>query len=164
MVLVSPDFRSDMSGYAFALPRLMARLAGRKVRRAELSRWEAYGTGTLVFGISCIFAARFVLSLVRPVALQALALLFLPFGIWIAFLLLVYVDSLLVALLRRLGLYSAVTNNPFQHFFIISLTTLLAALLVRDETGWMRSLGSCWIALVALNLLSILLLKFLDER
>jgi hypothetical protein len=164
MVLVSPDFPGEMSGYGFALPRVMARLTGRKVRRAELSRWEAYGTGLLVFGISVIFAARFILSLVRPFALQLVALLLLPFAIWIAFLLLFYVDSLVVALLRKLGLYSAVTNNPFQHFVIISLITLLAALLVRGETGWIRSLGGFWIALVALNLLSIFLLKLFHER
>ena len=45
-------------GYAFALPRLIARLGGRHARRAEFSRWEAYGLGILVFGISCVFVAR----------------------------------------------------------------------------------------------------------
>ncbi len=76
-----------------------------------------------------------------------------------AFLLLYYVNSLMIALLRRLGLYSAMTNNPFQHFVIMSLTTLLALLLVRDESGWMRSLGIFWLGLLFLNLISILLLQ-----
>ena len=39
------------------------------------------------------------------------------------------------------------------------LTTLFALLLVRDETGWMRSLGIFWLGLVSLNLISILILQ-----
>ena len=150
-------------GYAFALPRLIARTAGRKPRRAEFSGAEAYGLGILVFGISCVFVARALLPLVRPLALQLLVLFVLPFAIWVALLLLYYLNSLVVALLRKLGLYTAVTNTPFQHFVIMSLTTVLACILVRDETGWMRSLGIFWLGLLSLNLLSIFLEKLLDE-
>lgn len=151
-------------GYAFALPRLVARLGGRKVRRAEFSRWEAYGLGILVFGISYVCAARAILPVVRPGPWRLLALLLLPFALWVGWLLLYYINSLIVALLRKLGLYSARTNNPFQHFVIMSLITLLAALLMRREIGWMHWLGACWIGLIALNLISIVLLKFLDEN
>ena len=55
------------------------------------------------------------------------------------------------------------TYNLFQLFVIMSLTTLLALLLVRDESGWMRSLGIFWLGLLLLNLISILLLRFLHE-
>ena len=151
-------------GYAFALPRLAVRLAGQKVRRARLSRWEAYGTGILVFGLSCVFAARLVLPLVRPAFWQLLILVALPFAMWIAWLLLYYVVSLLVALLRKLELYSAPTNHPFQHIVIICLITVLAALLAREETGWMRLLGILWIVLVALNLFSIVILRIINGR
>jgi hypothetical protein len=173
MVFVSPDFFEAMKdggsasgreiGYAFALPRLAAQFARRKVRRAELSQWEAYGMGILVFGISCLFAARGLLPLVRPGALQWLVLFLIPFGIWLAFLVLFYLNARVVAGLRRLGLYSAITNNPFQHFVIMSLTTLFALFLVCDETGWTRSLGICWLGLLSLNLISILILKLLHE-
>ena len=169
MVFISPDFSEAMKegrelGYAFALPRLAARLAGRKVRRAEFSRWEAYGLGILVFGISCVFTASLLLPFVRPIVLQCLVLFLLPFAIWVAFLLLFYLNSIVTALLRRLGLYSALTNNPFQHFIITLLTTLLAFLLVRDKTGWIQSLGVFWLALLGLNLLSIAILKLLHEN
>jgi hypothetical protein len=171
MVFVSPDFFEAMKdggsasgreiGYAFALPRLIARLGGRPARRAELSRWEAYGVGILVFGISCVFVAHALLPIVRPKFAWWLALLLLPFAIWVAFLLLYYVNSLLAALLRRLGLYSAGTNIPFQHFVIMTLVTLLAARLLLNESVWMRSLGIFWLGLLYLNLLSIVLLKIL---
>ena len=173
MVFVSPDFSEAMKqgghlggrdiGYAFALPRLIARLGGRHARRAELSRWEAYGLGILVFGISCVFVARGLLPVVRPSALRWLVLFLIPFGNWLAFLILYYLNALAIVGLRRLGLYSAITNNAFQHFVIMSLTTLFALLFVRTETGWMRSLGILWLGLLSLNLISILILQLLHE-
>jgi hypothetical protein len=150
-------------GYAFALPRLIARLAGRRARRAELSRYEAYGLGILVFGISCVFAARIILPVVRLEVLQGLVLVLLPFAIWIAYLLLYFLNAQIVSLLRTLGLYSAPTNNPFQHIVIMSGTTLLAGLLLQDECAWLKSLGIFWLVLLALNLLSIAVLKLLHE-
>jgi hypothetical protein len=150
-------------GYAFALPRLIARLAGRRARRAELSRWEAYGLGILVFGISCVFAARIILPVVRLEVLQGLVLVLLPFAIWIAYLLLYFLNAQIVSLLRTLGLYTAPTNNPFQHIVIMSGTTLLAGLLLQDECAWLKSLGIFWLVLFALNLLSILALKLRHE-
>jgi hypothetical protein len=150
-------------GYAFALPRLIARLAGRRARRAELSRWEAYGLGILVFGISCVFAARIIFPVVRLEVLQGLVLVLLPFAIWIAYLLLYFVNAQIVSLLRTLGLYTAPTNNPFQHIVIMSGTTLLAGLLLQDECAWLKSLGIFWLVLLALNLLSIAVLKLLHE-
>jgi hypothetical protein len=173
MVFVSADFFEAVKdggsasgreiGYAFALPRLIARLGGRNARRAELSRWEAYGVGTLVFGISCAFVAHAFLPIVRPEFARLLAPLLLPFAIWVAFLLLYYANSLMAALLRRLGLYSARTNIPFQHFVIMTLVTLLSARLLRAESVWMRSLGVFWLGLLGLNLLAIVLLKILWE-
>jgi hypothetical protein len=150
-------------GYAFALPRLIARLAGRRARRAELSRYEAYGLGILVFGISCVFAARIILPVVRLEVLQGLVLVLLPFAIWIAYLLLYFLNAQIVSLLRTLGLYTAPTNNPFQHIVIMSGTTLLAGLLLQDECAWLTSLGIFWLVLLALNLLSIAVLKLLHE-
>ena len=134
------------------------------MRRAEFSGGEAYGLGILVFGMSCVFAARLLLPFVRPAVLQALVVFLLPFAIWMAFLFLYYVNSLAVAALRRLGLYSAITNNPFQHVVIMSLTTVIALHFLRDECDWVRSLGVFWLALLGANLLSILILRILREE
>jgi hypothetical protein len=173
MVFVSSDFSEAMKdgggasgreiGYAFALPRLIARLGGRRARRAELSRWEAYGLGLLIFGISCVLVARAFLPFVRPGALQGFVLFFVPFGTWLAFLVLHYLNALVITGLRRLGLCSGMTNNAFQHFVIISLTTLCTLFLVRDETAWLKSLGIFWLGLLSLNLISILILQLLHE-
>jgi hypothetical protein len=157
-----PGESSDL-GYAFALPRFLARLAGRPVRQAEFSRWEAYGLGILVFGISCVFVARLILPLVRPGIWQALFLFLLPPAMWMAYLLLYFINAQVVALLRRRGFYSAPTNNPFQHFVIMSLTTWLALLFLRDGCDWVKSLGVLWLGLLFCNLLATVILKLRHE-
>ena len=170
MVFVSPNLPGTMNdpaprqmGYAFALPRLIARLAGRKVRRAEFSRGEAYGLGILVFGMSCVFAARALLPVVRPVALQALVLFLIPFALMGGI-----PGSLLFQLPRgrgasRLGLYSAITNNPFQHFVIMMLTSAIALHFLGDECPAVKSLGIFWFGLLSCNLFSIAVEKLLYE-
>ncbi|HEY3662191.1 MAG TPA: hypothetical protein VGL24_03475 [Chthoniobacterales bacterium] len=155
--------KKSQIGYAFALSRLVARLAGRTVRRAEFSRWEAYGLGILVFGISCLFVGRALLPLVRPGVLEWLTIPLLPFALWIAFLLWYFVNAQVAALFRRLGLYTARTNNPLQHFMIMCGTTLLALLFLRDDCAWIRSLGVFWLMLLLGNLLAIVILKFRHE-
>ena len=150
-------------GYAFALPRLVARVRRGKPRRAEFSAVEAYGLGLLVYAMTCVFAARALLSVVRPMAFYLIVLFTLPFAVWIASLFLYYFNSLVIALFRRLGLYSAVTNNPFQHVVITSLISLIALRFVFEGPVWVKSLGVFWLGLVSLNLLSILVEKFLDE-
>jgi hypothetical protein len=150
-------------GYAFALPRLLARLRGRKVRRAEFSGGEAYGLGIVVFGMSCLFGARALLPVVRPVLLWALVLFLIPFAIWVAFLVLYYLNFLVVGGLRRLGLYSAMTNNPFQHFVIMALTSGIALHFLIDECPAVKSLGIFWLGLLSLNLFSVLVEKLVHE-
>lgn len=157
------DSTTHQIGYAFALPRLLARLAGRKPRRAEFSGAEAYGLGMLVFGMSCIFVGRALLPMAGPFVLSLLVFLLVPFAVWIALLLLYYLNSLVAALLRRLGFYSAVTNNPFQHVVIMSLTTLIALHFLRDECAWVRWSGIFWLGLLSLNVLAILGEKLLGD-
>jgi hypothetical protein len=90
-------------------------------------------------------------------------LLILPFAIWAAFLLLYYLNALVIALFRRLGLYSAVTNNTFQHAVIMALITLIAVEFLFEEPAWVKSLGVFWLGLFSLNLLSIPIEKLFDE-
>lgn len=151
------------AGFWFALPRLVARLGGRKVRRAEWSSWEAYGLGLLVFGMGCVSLAHALLDVVRPWPLRSLCLLLMPFAIWIACLFVYFVVWLLAGLLRRLGLYSARTNNPLQNFIIMAIVTGLAGSFLREDSGWLRSLGDSWLGLVGLNFLAIVTLKVIKE-
>ncbi len=149
----------NATGYWFALPRLLARCSGREVPRAQWSRWEAYGLGWLVFGVSCVSLGHALFAFVRLWPWRLLILLAIPFAVWIGCLIFYFVNWLLARLLRRLGLFAARTNNPLQSFMIISFVTLLAASLARGENGWLRSLGIFWCALVILNFLAAVVLK-----
>ncbi len=132
---------NDEAGFWFALSRLLARTAGRKVRRAEWSWVEAYGLGWLVFLIPCVFLWREC----------GVFLVLTPFVVWIGSLVVYFLGWLLASLLRRLGLYRARTNNPLQSFFILGLVSLGALRFLADPNFVFRSLGIFWFALLALN-------------
>lgn len=151
-------------GYTFALPRLLARSAGRPVRRAEWSAAEIFGFGLFVFLLVCLIAGRGLFLFVRPGWWWLAVGPLLPLAVWIGFLLVYSLNFLIAQALRSWGIYSARTNNPFQHFVIMSGLTFLAFLLLRDPNGFMRSLGIFWLALVGLNLFSLLILKLLHEE
>ena len=167
MVFARADFSWVMKravGYWFALPRLLARCGDGEVRRVQWSRWEAYGLGWLVFGFGCVSLGRALFVFVRPGPWRLLILFAIPFGVWIGCLIFYFVSWLFALLLRRLGLYSARTNNPLQSFMIIALVTLMALSLARGENGWLRSLGIFWFALMISNLLAAIVLKLAGNR
>jgi hypothetical protein len=151
-------------GYFFALTRLLARLAGRRVRKAEFSRWEIYSAGWFVFGFAGVVTGWILLPLVRPTELKILVLLLLPAGVWIALLLFYFVNWTTAAILRQLGLYAERTNNPLQHLIIMAVFSCFALALLRDENMLLNSLGIFWLGLVSLELLALLILRFLDEK
>lgn len=151
-----------MTGSRLALPRLLARLAGREMRRGEWTAGEAYGFGAFVFAFACVGVGRALWPIVRRGWWEILFLVALPFAVCLAFLLLYYLNSLGARLLRRLGFYSAKTNNPLQHAVIMSLLTLLAAWFL-DAPGWLRALGILWFVLLGLNLLALAVLKCWHE-
>lgn len=151
-------------GYFFALPRLLVRLGGGNARRAEFSAAESYGAGIFVFAVGCVLAGRAIWEFVRAEDWRVLLLVLLPIEVWIAFLVWYYLNSLIARLLRRLGVYSARTNNPLQHAIIISVLTVLLGWLMATNGGWLRSLGVFWCALLAANLLAFGLLKILGEE
>lgn len=151
-------------GYWFALPRLLARMARKNVRRAQWSAGEAYGLGWLVFLFPCIFLWREQLTVVRSIAWQIVVFVLIPFAVWIGWLLVYFFVWLLANLLRRLGLFSGRTKNPLQSFFIILIVSLLALLFLRDEQFWFRSLGIFWLGLVALNFCAEIILRFSHEQ
>jgi hypothetical protein len=150
-------------GFAFALSRLAVRLSGREVCQAEWSGLEAYGLCLLVFGIGCVSAARAIHPFVRPVALEILILVMLPVLLWLACLIVHYLIAQAIRPLRRLGLYSAPTNDPIQHLFFVLLTTFFSFMLFRSGTIWLQLLGGFWLALLGLNLLAIVIEKLVDR-
>ena len=151
-------------GYSFALPRLLARIAGRKVRRAQWSASEAYSLGSLVFLLPCAWLWHEELAGARPLVRQILAVVLVPIFVWLGWLLVLAIVRCLAGALRRIGLYRAPTNLPLQSFFILTLVSLCALSFVREPNLVLRSLGVFWLGLVLLNFLAAISLRFLHER
>jgi hypothetical protein len=152
----------DQPGYVFALPRVVVGLIWKKPPRGEGSRAEAYGLGLIVYGMALVFCARQLLMFVRETPVRVVLLVILPFAVWIGFLLLYYLVSLVIAFLRSLRLYAG-SNERFQHYVIMLLTTLIALHFLRDPLGWISGSGTFWLLLLGLNIFCGFFERLLDE-
>jgi hypothetical protein len=147
----------------FALPRFFEKLRGRGGARSENNWREAYVVGSAIYLISYLLAANLMLA--RLQFWQALiALPVLLFGMWIFWLIVLYVNSLIAKLCRACGLCPELPRNRIQSVLIGILTTAFAAQLM-TSASWLRWIGAFWMMAVALNLTAALLLALIyDER
>jgi hypothetical protein len=148
--------------FYFALPRLLARLAGGSATRSEQNGTEAAVAGTLVHAITFIFAARLLLA---GYATWQQALLLLPVLVVVLlwWSVLMYVNALLIKAARRLGLFRESPDRHLQSVLIGMATTAFALHLVAAGS-WMRLLGLAWIAAVVLNLAAAAVLALMHAE
>ena len=160
MTDISPN---ESSGSYFALPRLIAKLSGASCTRTEGNWLEAYLTGTAIYLISYLFAANLLLA--KLGIWQAVVVLpILLFAMWIFWLIVLYLNSLVVKACWSCGLCTDLPPNRIQSVLMGIVTTVFAAQLLAAGS-WLRWVGAIWIIAVALNLSAALLLALLhDER
>ena len=171
MVFARADFPRAMStlqesnrpGFGLSLPRMFLWLDGKDPRRAERSAIEAYAVGTFMYLLSYLSAAQLILQRIDSAALRLAGLILLLVIIWLFWLLLLYVNSILILLLRRIGLHKGLSNTASQSVLLTTLATIFAFYLARDDS-WMGWLGLGWMFLVFLNLVSIALLRCVYGR
>ncbi len=150
-----------MSEYNFSLPRLLAHCRGRPAHRTERNWTEANVVGALVHLVVYVFA--FDILLAGLPAWQGVFLSIpLAFGVWIFWLLVLYLDSLTIRLLRACGFLRTMSDIHAQSFLICTITTVCAVQLLLTAS-WTRFIGVVWIALVALNLFAALLLLITND-
>lgn len=136
--------------YYFALPRLCAWIGGGSVERSESNWLEAYGAGAVMFLVS--YAA----VLVR-VAQNVFSAVLLLFATWIGWLIIFYINSLIVRAFRQIGVFHTSSKAGAQNI-IIGVETTLCALFLIVRSEW-PLLAWFWIVLVASNLLAAILLR-----
>ena len=146
--------------FYFALPRLLALLRHGDTRRAELNGVEAWVGNVAIFVVWYLFFAQFVPGdlvwwLAAP-ALIALAVLVLLF--W---LLALYLNSLILELLRRCGLFRSLPARRGQAVLIAAATTVMALQLVQGGS-WSGEIGAIWLVAVAMNLGAAIILVLRD--
>ncbi|MFN2474763.1 MAG: hypothetical protein ABR526_00275 [Chthoniobacterales bacterium] len=148
--------------FHFALPRLFTQLAGGESRPVETNWLEANVVGTAVMSISYFAVRRWILGGAGSIERELLFVIPLLLVTWIFWLLALYVDALIIRLLRMIGLLTGGSDAEAQSVFVALITTAFA-LQLTGERGWPRRLGWLWIAAVAANLLAALLLTFISR-
>jgi hypothetical protein len=164
MVCHYPDFRPMNEPrpprFYFALPRLLALLRQGDTRRAEMNGVEAWTGNIAIFVVSYFFFARFVPDNLAW-WLAAPALIALPFLVLLFWLLALYLNSLILKLLRLAGLVRSLPQRHGQAVLIATVTTAMALQLVLGGS-FTGEVGAIWLVAVAMNLGAAVILAFRD--
>jgi hypothetical protein len=144
--------------FYFALPRFIALLRGGDTRRAETNAMEAWFVGLMMYLIHYLFFAHFIPPRLSP-WLTALLLIVLAFWVWLFWLLLLYLNSVFIHLVRLGGLFRTISTRRAQSILWGIFTTVMACALLQDSP-WVREIGAIWLVAVTLNLASAAVLAF----
>ena len=147
--------------FYFSLPRLAVMVLGGDARRSERNGFEAGLIGLLVFGIHYLFFAVRLLHSNLAGWLTPLLLIPLAFAVWIFWLLLFYVDTFVIKLLRSFGLFQNAPDRHAQAVIWAVITTVMAGDVLRAHP-WFWQLALIWLFAVTLNLIAALVLAFSD--
>ena len=154
--------RNPEPHFYFALPRLVARARGVNDSPVETNWLEAKVAGGLVHGIAYLFAA---LVFLRDLSAARQALLFLPLAVfvWVAWLLVLYINSLVLRLLRAGGMLRQMPDDRAQGLFIGVMTTIFALALLRAGACYSFA-GGLWLAALSANFLAAAVLALLPRN
>jgi hypothetical protein len=155
--------RMDKSSAQFYSPllRLIAKFRGGDTRPVESNGSEARLIGLAIYAVHYVFFAAKLIPLHLAEWLIALLLVALAFWIWLFWLLVLYLNSVIIKLLRRCGFFRTIPDRRLQSILWGVITTAMALELLRCSP-WMRELGSIWLLAVGMNLVSALILSFSD--
>jgi hypothetical protein len=147
--------------FYFALPRLIAMMRGANATRAENNGTEAWVGSVAIYLINYLFFAQFI-----PVDLRlwqkALLLAGLLFLVWLFWLVVLYLNSLIVKVLRLAGLFRSIHTRRAQSILLGTWATAMAFDLL-DRGSWIGEAASIWLVAVAMNLAAAAFLAFRHE-
>jgi len=153
--------KTDKRQFYFSLPRVIAMLRGGDATRAENNGFEAWLVGLTIYSIHYFFFAMlFIPSSLEP-WLTALLLVALTFWIWLFWLLVLYINSVIIKVLHVCGLFRTIPTRRAQSILWGISTTAMACVLLKS-TPALRELGAIWLVAVAMNLASAVVLAFSD--
>jgi hypothetical protein len=144
--------------FYFALPRLLAKLRGGDTRRAEKNSAEAWVAHLAIYAISYLYFAGFI-SDAASWWLRGLLFVALAFLVWLFWLVALYLNSLILQLLRSLGVFRSLPVRRGQSVLLATTTTAMALALV-ERGSLAGEIGAIWLTATALNLLAAIILAF----
>jgi hypothetical protein len=153
------EFVQKPPRFYFSLLRFIAMLRGGDTRRAESNEMEARLVGFLIYLIHYLFFAMQFVSFRLASWVNALLLIALAFWVWLFWLLLLYINSVLIKFLRLGGIFRAIPTRRAQSILWGITTTVMACVLLKNDS-WIRELSAIWLVTVALNLIAAAVLTF----
>ena len=144
--------------FYFALPRLIAMMRGADGRRAENNGAEAWVGNVAIYLINYLFFAQFIPPRL-PLWQRALLLAGVLFLVWLFWLLVLYLNSLIIKLLRPAGIFRSIPTRSAQSILLGTWATAMAFDLV-DRGSWIGEVASIWLVAVAMNLAAAAILAF----
>ena len=165
MVCFYTDFSRFMNGsnqrqphFYFSLLRLLAMLRGGDATRAESNGVEAWLAGGALNLVSYLFFTQFIPADLKrwQTALLLVALAFLVCLFW---LLVLYLNSLIIKFLRLGGFFRTIPIRRAQSILLGISATAMAIDLLRHGS-WMREVAALWLIAVAMNLAAAAVLAF----
>jgi len=150
-----PNSKSKIAvGYYFSLPRLLSRITGRGSDFSEGGPFETCLGSVVVLLIPYFFLVDLVMNHVgRWMAFgTGVALLF---AIWIFWLVVLYLNWVMIQVLHGLGFFRAVTERHLQDILVGLIITFFASEL-SILNSWVRWIGILWLIILAMNLAATL--------
>jgi len=152
------QLNSPRPHFYFSLPRLIALFRGGDPGRAETNPVEARVVGGAIYLISFLFFAQFVPAGFKAWQ-SALSLMALVLFVSLFWLVVLFLNSLLIKLLRLGGIFQGIPIRRAQSILLgISATTMAWSLL--QHASWMGEIAAIWLTAVALNLAAAIILAF----
>ncbi len=147
--------------FYFSLLRLITLLRGGDPGRTESNGLEVLVIGLTIYLIHYFFFATQIIPSNLESWLTALLLVALAFWIWLFWLLLLYINSVIIKLLRMGGLFRAIPTRRAQSILWGISTTAMACTLLESSPS-LREFAAIWLVMVAMNLASAAVLAFSD--
>jgi hypothetical protein len=147
--------------FYFALPRVIAMLCRGNAQRSETNGFEAFLVGLWIYAIHYLYFASVFIPKLPTRWLLPLLLIVLVIGVWFFWIVLTYMNSLIIRLLRLFGLFQTVPTRRVQSIIWGLVTTIMAGEVLKNHP-WLWQLSLFWLLAVFLNLLASLALSYSD--
>jgi hypothetical protein len=147
--------------FYFSLLRLLAGLRGGDARRAENNWGEACLAGIAFYLVSYLFFVQWVPAELR-VWQRTLLFVVLIFFVWLFWLVVLYLNSLVIRFLQLGGVFRAIPIRRAQSVLLGISASAMALSLVQGGS-WPAEIGAIWMISVAMNLIAAAILPFRDD-
>jgi hypothetical protein len=150
------------AGFYFSLLRLLSKVTGHGSHFSEGGVFETCLGTFVVLLIPYLFLVDLAMNHLAG-WMACVAVVMLPFAIWIFWLVVLYLNSVMIQVLHGLGFFRKVIERRLQDIFVGIIITFFASEL-SILNSWIRWIGIFWLMILAMNLAAALSLALTSKR